>query len=384
MTFAHTHFGQAVYVASSLALLLGCYGSSAPEDGGTDAGRDARVPAPDAARDAAPDGGPLYPPGALGAPCTSSDECDDGLCLRQGLWPEGMCTGLCNSDSECPGDTFCQPLFGFCVPPCTPGVPGTCRPGYACAPRASGDRAGCMVGCYADADCRPGSVCAGPGSTDSIPNTCVRPDAPIGAPCTNADECAEAGFSCLGEELRAWPGGSCIGQLECDGAVRIEGSFSIGCLAGCSDGTPCRDGYRCVARGEDRVCLPGCEDDGDCTLPGRRCVPTLGTCAEPFVPSQVGRTCVLDDPRSCVGGWCARTSRDVAAPPRCLIAGCRLRGDGASRECPSGTACVEPWTETRAEYPELFDPDVGVCMLACDGSTECPAGTECRDGYCRW
>jgi len=66
---------------------------------------------------------------ALGARCTTADDCDD-LCLpgdTPGMepWPGGFCTRTCAMASDCPGDTTCAGREG--------GV--------------------CLFTCGADADC---------------------------------------------------------------------------------------------------------------------------------------------------------------------------------------------------------------------------------------
>ena len=43
----------------------------------------------------------------LGARCATSDECDDRCLPASASYPEGFCTVVCNTPSECPSEATC-------------------------------------------------------------------------------------------------------------------------------------------------------------------------------------------------------------------------------------------------------------------------------------
>lgn len=69
--------------------------------------------------------------GALvGGPCLDSTDCDQ-RCQTGGDFPQGTCTLACNTDADCPEDTWCvDKEGGICLLACT--HPSDCRGGYNC------------------------------------------------------------------------------------------------------------------------------------------------------------------------------------------------------------------------------------------------------------
>src|ERR1041385_1852641 len=57
----------------------------------------------------------------IGAPCTSDRDCDS-RCYIDGDFPGGFCSVACQSDNDCPSDTFCMAKSGgVCLFACNPG-----------------------------------------------------------------------------------------------------------------------------------------------------------------------------------------------------------------------------------------------------------------------
>ena len=55
----------------------------------------------------------------IGAPCTSDRECDARCYLDNGDYPGGFCSMSCQSDNDCPADTYCiQKDGGVCLFSC--------------------------------------------------------------------------------------------------------------------------------------------------------------------------------------------------------------------------------------------------------------------------
>jgi hypothetical protein len=70
----------------------------------------------------------------VGARCDDSSECDDRCLLPADGWPGGMCTQICDDDSDCPSETVCvDEEGGVCLYTC-----GSCEflgDGWACEAR---------------------------------------------------------------------------------------------------------------------------------------------------------------------------------------------------------------------------------------------------------
>lgn len=47
----------------------------------------------------------------IGAPCTSDRDCDS-RCYIGGDFPGGICSQSCQTDNDCPSDTFCMAKAG--------------------------------------------------------------------------------------------------------------------------------------------------------------------------------------------------------------------------------------------------------------------------------
>jgi hypothetical protein len=73
----------------------------------------------------------------MGDPCTTSAECDVGVCLNRDFAPGGYCSKACN-----------------------PGQPFSCPAGTTCVQGLlARDQPGCMKSCSQQSECRQGYVC---------------------------------------------------------------------------------------------------------------------------------------------------------------------------------------------------------------------------------
>ncbi|HEY3357378.1 MAG TPA: hypothetical protein VGQ83_29275, partial [Polyangia bacterium] len=101
------------------------------------------------------------PPGAVGAACTATGQCDTarGLTCQTDtlLWPGGYCTKDCTADHRvCLVGSSCYPVGAqgatwFCVENCTPSsdpgvtIRSSCRDGYCCFRDAGSGVGACLA-----------------------------------------------------------------------------------------------------------------------------------------------------------------------------------------------------------------------------------------------
>lgn len=104
---------------------------------------------------------------------------------------------------------------------------------------------------------------------------CYAPDATVGQECERSEECPDGGY-CLDEDSWGTPRGLCVtlcdlvSGLGCDtGTTCVAWGFSSGagsCIPTCSDATPCRPGYECVATEDGtEACVARCTRDSECS-----------------------------------------------------------------------------------------------------------------------
>jgi hypothetical protein len=109
-------FAAALTAALALLLLATCGGREEQWDGDPDpellCGPDPRN----------------CPEGGIGARCSVSDECADGICCLSGNCGGGMCTYLCGGNGDCPPSMLCD--GGFCFYTCR--ADAECAPGQEC------------------------------------------------------------------------------------------------------------------------------------------------------------------------------------------------------------------------------------------------------------
>lgn len=273
----------------------------------------------------------------IGAGCETSQECRSSACAgEENGWVGGACIAydcdLAAPDASCVrygGDGVCVELgppddrFTACLDRC--GSSADCRAGYHC-----------NTWSYAHPVCRPG-------------------DAPIGAPCERAVQCA--GEYCVLESVSGWPGGYCV-AFECDPGAQDTSCAAYGgdavcveqgtasdpdpaCLDRCATSADCRAGYHCDTWTYPRgVCLPGDAAIGASCTTGAEC--TSGYCLDEAEWGWPGGTCIA---RGCT----------LAAPDAsCAMYG----GDGV---------CV--------------DDGVPTCLDRCAADRDCRAGYHCSSFY---
>lgn len=232
-----------------LALSVGCAtgsgGGPAPGPGGFDAG----MPAPGT------DAGPAEPSdGGVGeagldagspgtdagpVPCTSADECSDGL--------------ACNGAERCE--------LGRCVP----GTAPTCDDGIACTANRCVEPGTCA---YAPDDslCAAGQTCGATGCTGG------------------GSSCAESPCRLVGPQCGCGAGQACYHS----GATRAcAAAGSGGDGASCSASSDCAAGLTCVNHSSVAgtnlgMCTRYCASDSDCSGPGSLCL-ELDSAASPGV-----------------------------------------------------------------------------------------------------
>lgn len=107
-----------------------------------------------------------------GEPCASADECPGGRCHTEATdgWSAGTCAAIgcrlsgtgggvdCGAGSTCVDDGTGDPEIGECLPTCTAGAAGDCRPGYACAVEGTATVGVCRPDCT-DTSCDPSRTC---------------------------------------------------------------------------------------------------------------------------------------------------------------------------------------------------------------------------------
>lgn len=73
----------------------------------------------------------------IGATCGDDRDCDE-RCYRDGdKYPGGFCSIACNSDRDCPSDTFCvDENGGVCLFGCVEFDCGRLGPGWVCRDRS--------------------------------------------------------------------------------------------------------------------------------------------------------------------------------------------------------------------------------------------------------
>lgn len=328
-----------------------------------------------------PDTGPVMqdagnPPveGDIGEPCGSMSDCESYCITEADGFPGGYCTAACDADNPCPSGSTCTPVgmgSSICLADCDPtSTDRTCRMGYGCAESFMLPGPVCVPGCQDDTDC-PGDTACDPDS--GFAGSCYDPSARFGDACMDESECP-AGSFCLEERFAGWPGGACIG-FGCDveagtgcpeGTVCLPGGHGGICVASCREDGDCREEYACKTHGEypgRMYCAPACTDDSQCSG-DNVCNPGLGTCDAPFDPDELGQPC-SSDRDACEGGTCLTEFESGLPGSYCTYVGCdpdMADGDAGADGCPGDGVCI----------------DVGTIALCLDG---CADDADCRAHY---
>lgn len=250
-------------------------GSSADAGGATDTGDGGS---------AVLDGGGASGPGAVGAACSTTSDCEDGTCLDL---PGGYCSRSACVDAGCPDGSACFETgngASACFLTCSSASQCRTSEGYTCD---------------ADDTCYPG----GSGSTGT---------GAIGSACT-ADSACESDncYPALdGDGTTGFVGGYCV-TFQCTSSscpadascVEVDDDGNTSCMDSCNAKADCRAGYDCTLFGGAKVCFPGCSEDADC--PAAHVCDDDGLCApDPRCSrNNPGGTCPSG--QLCEGGSCA-------------------------------------------------------------------------------
>jgi hypothetical protein len=349
--------------------------------------------------------------------------CGDDLNACRGVCSSGdlgydvsaVCVDRCESDSDCPDNTYCSDASPdgqrFCVGDGPLGQGGDCTlDPFLCARDSvclgyGSSSASCISPCFDSSDCGSG-------------NWCIRVNEEFGY-CVPAGEgspgesCEDDRFSCAAGSVCGGPGedvcftictsdpGRCRDGEECLALGDAGESFCypVGdvpyggdCaddIYGCELGTYCAEAGLPSAR-----CTRGCASDSDCdgddwcyeAVEGRFCRPAgeaeaMESCEDDQWACEAGLACILSGAR---GSFCADECTGFSA--RC----------GADQTCTyvgySRSFCVDTATETQGEscVDDQFSCAPGhwcvgagseeaSCVKTCSFAPgSCPDGTTCR------
>lgn len=201
---------------------------------------------------------------------------DTAVCLPPGATnapPQGSTGSSCSSNPQCNGENAtCLTNFfgGYCSQLDCDGS-ASCLDGNPCLATDSTDpdsETACFLACETNDDCRFQYSCQEyegvkiclEGEEDKVRNPDGQDD---GAPCNSQLQCK--GGTCIRESEGesdgdvAFPGGYCTTRdcdddADCNGGLCVQRARSTTCLAPCSSGSDCRDGYECVDSPGGTVC----------------------------------------------------------------------------------------------------------------------------------
>lgn len=343
--------------------------------------------------------------GGMCDPCSSPDDCAEGLCLSGFVDGGTYCGRNCTSDAECGAGNECFPVSG-----------GASQ----CAP-SSGDCSGSSSGCTTDAECPGGYHCEAPNCVPDAPPVECRVD----TDCDPGERCEANVCVAVPPTARAF-GEPCGGDGECGSNLCIDGYCSRSCNP-FQPLTDCGDGYYCDSTGcGTGVCRRGgagpapsgsaCGAGTDCA--SGFCSQTLGgVCLNPCNPSAIDTGCAFGEscqPLESAGcGVClcgAGMFGDTCASDLdCLVGLCRTpdprlpkrcTSDCSDGRCPAGATCqsiaapdgtpeqrcVAPGTflgggcalneECQSGWCASFS-SLSFCTRPCGGACSCPSGLTC-------
>ncbi|MEY3011809.1 MAG: hypothetical protein RIT45_544, partial [Pseudomonadota bacterium] len=414
----------------ALCWAAGCADAPAPKDAGDGAVDTATAAEPDADSDGgfidattADTAGPDCPGGAY-CPCTTANDCDDGLCLET---PDGgRCSRFCGDGTCAPGWSckgqksgvdatyFCIPDGGLVCRPCT--TDSECQgSGHASARCvAYGDAGGfCGVSCSADLDCASGQSCRDVASVQGGAKTkqCVVPGSKAGefGACTCSPQAKALGLqtTCYVSNGSGPTAERCKGSRGCGagglGACEpLTGEAAVCQQAQCldpttllplADGTACDDGRACTV---GDTCQAGVCASGQQTCP---CEPGFKACGaagggsaknlclgEPLCTTSAAGA---DKPYACVVNLAAVTLCDGSLDDTCNKNAC-VPLSGAC------TVTAVERTEEICDLPPAKDGDPTGCRrqvlpttapsaapTPCDDGLPCSPGDVCGDGQCK-
>ena len=279
--------------------------------------------------------------------CQSDFDCpSDTFCDPQLNSCAGYDFGICLTDGDCPVGSYCDRADGGCYIPAVAECRADpdCRSGFECDFRDS-CRPATAGSCLADGDCPGGELC--------LENLCTA----VTETCQFDFQCS-AGFSCANNRCRLLCGPDTI----CPGGTACEASLCQPIVGECIDSSECPDlSTNCVEGTCLRRCEEGCNDAIEVCDAEGFCRPR--TSPDPAAPTPYCRTDADCDGSICVEGLC-RTECDISVPEPDLICASR---DGQVPLCGPDNLCY-------AESELQSD---------CRAQSDCGDGENCIDGKCR-
>ena len=279
----------------------------------------------------------------------------------------------CQSDFDCPSDTFCDPGtnscvsydFGVCL------TDGDCPVGSYCDRADGGCYIPAIAECRADSDCMSGFECDFRDSCRPtmagnclVDTDCIGGELCIENLCTAVAETCQfdfqcsAGFTCTNNRCRLLCGPDTI----CPSGTTCEASLCQPIVGECIDSSDCPDlETNCVEGTCLRRCDEGCDATTEACDPEGFCRPR--TSPDPAAPTPFCRTDADCDGSICVEGLC-RTECDASAPEPDLVCASR---DGQVPLCGPDNLCYAQ-SELQSD---------------CRVQSDCPDGQNCVDGKCR-
>ncbi len=279
--------------------------------------------------------------------CQSDFDCPgDTYCNAESNACVAYDFGICLTDGDCPVGSYCERTDGGCYIPAIAecGADGDCTSGFECDFRDS-CRPETFGTCLIDGDCAGGDVC--------IANLCT----PLAETCQFDFQCA-AGFTCANNRCLLL----CGPDTHCPTGTSCQDSLCQTNVGECIDSSECPDlTTNCVEGTCLRRCDEGCDGATEVCDAEGFCRPR--TLPDPNAPTPFCRTDADCDGTICVEGVC-RTECDITAPaPDDICASY----DGQVPLCGPDNLCY-------AESELMSD---------CRTRSDCESGQDCIDGSCR-
>ena len=252
------------------------------------------------------------------APCTTTDDCGGSAFLCADGGSGAFCTQVCNSSSDCPGDSVCFGIegetFNLCLNDTAPTA-GLCPSGYVCGggtPVVPDPTGSCIVcdSCTDSAECPDGtcvsfdgvsSVCAlycgasgaCPATTEcyTVTNedTGAEVNLCLNAGATSVAEICPPGFVCGGASDPC-AGVSCPGGQTCNPSTGVcEGAADPCAGVSCPAGQTCNSATGACQGPVDRCAGVSCPSGQTCNSATGACEGDADPCAG--VTCGVGQTC---------------------------------------------------------------------------------------------
>ncbi|TNF23713.1 MAG: hypothetical protein EP329_26780 [Deltaproteobacteria bacterium] len=318
----------------------------------------------------------------------STQPCDDGNgCTVNDHCGGGVCSGtqkVCDDDNPCTSDS-CQ--GGQCV-----YTPNTlpCDDGNPCTEDDVCDAGSCSPGvnsceCTLDADCasqEDGNACNG--KLHCVNHACViNPTTVVTCDTSGDTDClvtrCAPGTGVCGQEPRA-NGTVCSDGSACTANDACSGGACVGTAVDCEDGNPCttnscNPASGCVSVNNNVSC-----DDGDRCTGNDKC--QGGACHGVAIACDDGNPCTIDSCDPTVGckvtnaqnGLTCNDGNACTGSDKCQAGGCV----GTAISCDDGNPCTADHCLTASGC--AHDPLANA--TPCSDGSLCTGGDKCQAGFC--